>query len=798
MAGDPKHFFLNENHELASQPPEGGGRSANIEQPNDWGAKASALRASFDRVVSQPPRTRDPSASNHRFALTIPASLIKVSKSKKEAKTNGRVPFTPSFGGTQAGVLGKLGFDLLSVDAAGNAIVHVATARIPRLRDQIDGLRVGKHAERQRWLNVGDFASVGWTQRVDVEWLDNLSDSAVTDAHLRFYPVLPRAEVGAVLDEIQRLLSPGERLVRTGRDFSGRYWAIAQLRRRTIQLLAEEFPSLQSLHPRLSTPVASSASRGGGATVVPPVPSKVDPSTLPTIGMLDMGVPPDHPILKRYIRNRYHDPLLGPELATVGDHGSQVASALVFGHRVHDRAPTAADFPSPTCRVFDMLGGWTFRGTEVPDELWERAVESVLGTARDIRVFNLSLGGHRLETMWPKEREEKLRYLQDLDNRAYAADLVLVYSAGNTERGVGPGQAYPNHLDEEDWGLGVLAQNHNGLVVGAYVNPAVPRGTAPGVGAPSPFTKIGPGRNNEPVPSFSAPGGDATPEYEWAPGSGVWVFDATGAVMDCAGTSFSAPLVAREAAFTFRDLEPYCPDARPFAATVRAWLTLEARRPATFTGALEKLADRTLGGGFPSAAGLTRPDPGRAVFVWQAVLESSGTVARVSVPVPQDWLRSAREPHLRLVVAWLTPVNAALSSWSCRKVSAQLRTSDARDAKGRPRTPLAGGRGVHHRARGNIGAYPVIDRVYDIHPDRLREFDALPTSDLWILSLWYDELGSPPVGFPAEPQQRVGVVLELRDHSAQPVSPQAAVQALDIAPLNRLSVRTTPISVGIR
>lgn len=784
-AGPPRHFFLNEHHELATLTPEGNGRSPNIVQP-DWNQKALQLRSAFDSAASYRVKVRDPSAAAHLFVVTAPAPLTKVSNAEKAKATGGRVPFTPNFGGAQANLLSKLGFDLLALDDAGNATVHVAAAKVPQVQQRISALPTANSRDRLRWANVGDFRPVDWTHRVDTQWLDELDGSEVTDAHLRFHPVLPRPEVRRVLEEMQAMVPPSERLVRVGRDFSGRYWCIAQLRKATLRLFAEEFPSLQSLHARLSTPVASGPSRGSSARSPVRVPAVVDTTTMPTIGLFDTGIPENHPFLKPYIRSRYIDPDLAPELAPIGDHGSQVASALVFGQHVHERAPAATSFPPPTCRVFDMLGGWTANRAEVPDELWDRAIDAVVATSPDVRVFNLSLGGKRLAAFSPKVREEKLIYLQDLDNRSFVQDVLLVYSAGNSVAGVAPPSGYPEHFDDEDWELGVLALNYNGLVVGAHVDPLVPRGIAPAVGAPSPFTRIGPGMHRAPVPSFSAPGGDATSDYARAPESGVWVFDADGAVKDCAGTSYAAPLVAREAAFAFQELTRYCPDERPFAATVRAWLTLEARRP-SFDGALEELAKRTVGGGFPSADGLRRPDGNRAVFVWQTMLESAGTIARVRVPVPRVWLEQAAKPQLRLVVAWLTPVNAALKeTWSCRKVSAQLRTASRKDADDKERTPL--------RARGAVAAYPVIDRIY---PIPLAELDPAPADDLWELAVSYQDLGPTPAGMQFSPQQRIGVVVELTDRGDQPVSPQAAVQALDIPAMNRLSMLSMPVQVPL-
>jgi hypothetical protein len=779
----PRHFFLNEEHELATLTDAGGGQNPNF-APIDWQQKSLVLRRSFDIAAAYAVRVRDPSAKAHRFLLAAPASLTKHSTSKQAQSTGGKVSFVPSFGGKQANVLTKLSMDLLSVDAGGNATVHVPASKVPQLQAKLDDLANASTREKFRWVNIGEFQSVDWSRRVDTSWLETIRADEVEEVHLRFQPVLPRSEIQAVLEAIRAELKEAEQLHRTGRDFSGRYWCIGKMKRATIRRLAEQYPSLQSLHPRLSTPIAGAAVRRG--LLARPIRSPiVDLTTLPTIGLFDTGIPEDHRVLRPYIRNRYKDPDMGAELQVRGDHGSQVGSVLVFGRAAFHGQPDPNEMPPPTCRIFDMLGGWTRRHAEVPDELWDRAIDGVIATADDIRVFNISLGGQRAQTLRAIELQEKLRYLQDLDNHAFARDVLLVFAAGNSREGVAPGVRYPRHLDEDAWQLGVLAWNFNGLVVGAHVEPLAPRGIVREVGAPSPFSLVGPGQLSTPVPTFSASGGDATDDYHFAPSSGVWAFDANGALKDCVGTSYAVPLVAREAAFAFRDLAQYCPDARPFAATIRAWLTLVARRP-EFRGGLEKLAKRTLGKGFPSSDRIRTADPQRAVFIWQTILESAGSIARVAVPVPQQWLQRAAAPKLRLVLSWLTPVNAALTeTWACRKIGAQLRVGDD------PGLPAL------RTGPGAVGAYPVSDRTFEIAWQQLQDAQQVPSNDLWSLSVSYEDLGPAPAGMEFTAQQRVGVAIELWDDSDAAVSPQAMVQALNIPAMNRLSVLQAPIQVPI-
>ncbi len=791
-----RHFFLNEQHELALREGTSFGRSPNF-APIDWSAHASRLFATFSSAVQPPERTPDPAVANHRFIVAAPSSLEKVSSSRAAQATGGRLPFQPQFAGDQAALLNKLGLDLVSVKD-GDAIVHVPATRLPQLQAKLNELQHAGRRDRDRWINVAEFRPVPWSDRISEKWLGSLPAESAVDAHLRFFPVLPRVDAERALEAIRGHLEGEERLVRVGRDFSGRYWCAARLTKRSMARIAKKFPSIQSIHPPLFTDLAaiarSSRARPALATRAAQAP---DVSALPTVAMLDAGVPEDHAALRPFVRGRYRDPILGGQLQTQGHHGCNVASVIVFG-RVPDAPSNEDDLPAGSCRVFDMLGTWGFAvrsvgggqvvgaPARIPDEVMERAIQGVLGTNADIRVFNLSLHGQPLDQLDQKDREEKLIHLQNLDNLAFTSDVLLVIAAGNSPPGVVPDPAYPRHIDHGDWKLGVLATSFNGVVVGALVDPLIEGGVVTQEGAPSPFTRIGPGMLRAPVPSFGAPGGDMHDHEEGRRGRGVWCVNADNGWEDGAGTSLSAPFVAREAAFLFRDLATYCPDGPPFAATVRALLTVFATRN-TFTGALEKLAARTLGDGAPSSELLRRARPDRALFIWQTILTEPTAVARVQLPVPRTWRTAAAAPRLRLVVGWLTPVSAAASEkWACRNVSAQVKTSADDDAPN-----LQGSRKIR-------GAYPVSDRVFDIGDAELARQKADPSSETWVLEISYEELAPPPAGTDFTRQQKVGLAIELYDEGEAPVSPQAALQRLNItATMNRLAVIQVPLEVPI-
>ena len=778
----PKTFYLNERQELSSFEREGGGRAAQYVRVN-WVQRSSTLANSFRRATARPSASRDPLVQRHHFVVAVPVDAVeKHSKSQKAALQGGIIKGVPTFGGEQSKLFRKLGMDLIEVLDAGRAAVHVAN--VDRLLATMEALPKASEREKSRWINFDEFHPIDWRSRVDDRWLRELTKGEVVETWIRFQPTLSRSEVQELLQAVaQVVVGEKTRLSRAGREFSGRYWCVGLLTRPQIETIAKEFESVQSIHPRYFTPVAAASRRGSTRAGAAPSSATpvVDVSQLPTVGVVDTGIPEQHVALAPYRRSGYRNPDIDPLVKFMGEHGSNVASCIVFGHI--DGNGGNPVLPPPRCRVMDVFV--SYDATKIDDDVVIPALEAVVGTAPDVRVFNLSFGGLPLELLDPVHRREELIKLQDMDNLAFARDVVLVIAAGNAEAGLVPSAHYPNHGEDPRWSLGARARSFNGLVCGGYVHTLGSNTVAGILGAPSPFTRVGPGLCDSPVPSLSAPAGDSLPSYTWAPGTGVGVISPSGLWEDHNGTSFAAPLVAAEAAWVCQELARHCGQHTvPFAGTVKAWLHLVAQRP-PLPGAHERLARRTLGRGFPSAERLRRARPESAVFFWQTVLQAAGAVSRVRIPIPLAWIKTAKQPQLRVVAAWNSPVNMALAeSWACRKVGVRIRPFGAASA-------LRGG-GVAH------GAYPLIDRSFDIDVDGLEEKGFSASEELWVLEAEYEEIGEYPPAMTVSPQQKVGVVVELVDSGDVSVSPQSFVQALPIAAeLDRLSALVAPIMAPI-
>src|SRR6185369_1183662 len=101
---------------------------------------------------------------------------------------------------------------------------------------------------------------------------------------------------------------------------SGRYWCVGLLTRTQIELIAKEFGSVQSIHPRYTTALAALPKRGGSkpSTASAELPTRpVDVMQLPTVAIVDTGIPEQHVTLAPYRRSGYRNPDLDPTIKSI-------------------------------------------------------------------------------------------------------------------------------------------------------------------------------------------------------------------------------------------------------------------------------------------------------------------------------------------------------------------------------------------------------------------------------------------------------------------------------------------------
>jgi len=779
----PRTYYLNEQHELSRSETPGGGRIPQY-VGIDWAAKGKLIGSALNAVKAQISASTDPLRGEHYFVLAKPVSQVEKKSENRRIAPNGTVQEEIEFAGDDSRIFRRLGLDLVEVTADGDAIVHMRPDRLDQLVTTAQMLDEAGARERVRWAGLNDFGLIPRQLRVDDNWLSSLKAHTATDAVVEFQPLLARAEVDVLLQALASLLKTErkEGFTGLGTDFSGRHWLKGKVTPETIRGIAEAFYSVQTLHSPLLSFVTL-AKRSGRVRTVPVASidqTPEDVSALPTVAVLDTGVPTDHAILKKFRRGSYVAPdSYGQPL---GDHGSFVASRVVFGDP--DFGHNLPSTPPASCQYYDALIATSI--FDIDAKSVTGAIGTVVATAPDIRVFNLSFDTIPLDQLDFAKRREHLILVQDLDNQIFRNDVLVVVSAGNSTLGVQPAKAYPLNYDDPQWQLGAWARSFNSLTCGSLVGRLYPGGLA-SLGWPSPFTRVGPGLSKSPKPDFAAPGGNTDAALAFVKGMGVQGLTSAGLWEDKSGTSFAAPLLAREAAFAMQSLQKICQQgARPYAVTVKAFLALTAI-PHQLNGPVLPLAERALGRGVASSTRIEKPISKSAVLIWQGMLGGPGEVARVKLPIPKDWCDKAKKPRLNLVVCWDPPVNAAASDlWATRKVTAHLKPSLNSPS-------LYGSRGGH-------ASYPAIDRVYDL---RKLPKDAIRDGDDWLLELHYEQIADYYLGLEFSLQQRVAFAAEIEDVDEEPVNPHEFLQALPNAiTMSRLSIPpqgvTTPVLIRPR
>ena len=770
---EPKHFYLNEQHELSRAERDSGGRLPKFGEI-DWAGKQRRLSRSLARTKRTIAESADPLRGRRYFLLARPESTVPKLTTDKRKSTSGHFDETVDYAGKDSRVLGRLGLDVLAVSSEG-AVVHLSPERFRRLEAIAPNLAELGKVEQSRWASVSDFQIVPPELRADGEWLSTLPAEGGQEAVVELQPLLSRTEGALVLSTIAQGLRrvDGEAILASGTDFSGRAWVRAALAARTITRIVKDFFSVQAVHGPLLSPALAVAGRMPSRAVSPEVP--IPPGRdRPVVAVVDTGVAKNHLQLEPYRRGSFVHPQAQDGFGT---HGTFVTSRVVFG----DSPDPISATPVGECRFVDVV---VAEGPQsIDDKIVVGAMDTVAANYPDVRVYNLSFGDHVALNLRPiVDRTQRLFLTQDLDNLIFARDILVVVAAGNSQPGVLPTPDYPDHWQDPAWGVGHWAVGFNTLKCGSFVREwTIAGGIADVPYAPSPFCKVGPGLADAPVPDFSAHGGNSGANYGLAPGLGVWGLSPAGLWEDKCGTSFSAPILAREFAFALQFLQRVCPSGSyPFASTAKVILALTAETialPARFREA----AKRTIGFGEASRTGITIADSASAVFIWQGVLGYKNDIARVVVPIPMDWLEQAGEPVCDVAVSWDTPVNAAFPNvYGCRRVDFKLKPTP--DADG-----IRGSRGAH-------GSYPLRVRTYGL---KSAFENGLTKDDFWTVELSYDEMCDYPPTQTFTPEQRVSFALRLRDREGG-VSPQPAVQAITaIGTMTRLSAAPIPVQVAV-
>lgn len=358
-----------------------------------------------------------------------------------------------------------------------------------------------------------------------------------------------------------------------------------------------------TLPPLPSSALASAEATG--ALALPMLPGS-DGETRPIIGVVDGGV---GSVLDPWVVDRWT--LISPA-DTDAQHGTFISGLLIAGGPLN---PAFLDPARPACRIVDLNvlpadpagTGVTFDryypggAVEFLDEI-EDAVRDAR-TNHQVRVFNLSINFDA-----PGDDTRYGFAAQRLDEIARRYDVIFVISSGNlpvadrrAEWGNDPDANLAALVGETRTTIAEPAESLYNVAVSA-LNP-------PGVHNLVPFalttySRRGPGLRGATKPDLAHVGGSGT--YDVITGYGLRSIDEMGAEVTDNGTSFAAPLVARELA----DLDAAITGDVP-RETLLALLIHDATMPkALQRGSLGKVASHLSGFGVPSQTHriLERPD----------------------------------------------------------------------------------------------------------------------------------------------------------------------------------------------
>jgi len=414
----PTTFYLNEQHELSRGAKTGGGRLLQY-HGIDWAMKGRRIAETLEWVRSSIQASKDPLRDSHYFVLAkAEAAVQKESRDKRKAP-DGVLSEPVRYQEGDSRVFRRLGMDLVEVTGVGDAVVHIRPERLEQLVSTTRILGEVGPREQARWASINSFGLIPWELRIDESWVRSLRAHTPTDAVVEFQPLLTRSEIDTLLRSLAAHLKQERREAITGigADFSGRNWVRGRLTPESLRLVAKLYYSVQTLHSPLTSLVVSTRLEKEVKSPMAPSKFKVpDIPTLPTVAVLDTGVPADHSILAKYRRGAYVAPdSVG---APAGDHGSFVASRIVFGDPdFGDGAPAT---PAGGCRFYDALVATSSKA--IDDKSVFPALQAIAATAPDVRVFNLSFDTRPLGLLEFTKRRENLLLVQDLDNLIFRDD----------------------------------------------------------------------------------------------------------------------------------------------------------------------------------------------------------------------------------------------------------------------------------------------------------------------------------------------------------------------------------------
>ncbi len=294
------------------------------------------------------------------------------------------------------------------------------------------------------------------------------------------------------------------------------------------------FPGLRRLMPEPRFAPAATAMPGVTVPGANPV-IRQPAAGLPTVGVFDTGVGSQAAHLQPWIvgRDTY---VLPPE--TDYQHGTHVASLIADAHGMNGGH---LDLPAQGSLVYDVCGLESSPQGSFVSDLVTR-LEAALKKRPEIRVWNLSLGGHVC-----CDEQTFSEFGQELDRLSDLYNVLFVVAAGNY---LGqPRRTWPA-LDTLQDRISSPADSIRALTVGSVCHHEA-QGSLNNAGEPAAYSRRGPGPVFTPKPDIVHVGGGVHAPWNAGPSS-VTVLTAENLFGQGFGTSFASPIAASMAAHAWQ------------------------------------------------------------------------------------------------------------------------------------------------------------------------------------------------------------------------------------------------------
>jgi len=394
-----------------------------------------------------------------------------------------------------------------------------------------------------------------------------------------------------------------------------------------------------------------------------------DPDIQPSapVGLIDDAVA-DHPLLPDEVLASRSAVPEDRVWGSPSDHGTLVAGLIAYGDieaSLSGESDWTAISPIHSSRVLEPdpdSPGRTRFPTEQPAHAVIEAAIRGLHDDHGVRVFNLSIAED-----FPFSGSHVSPWTESLDELARELDVVIVVAAGNYwPSDLGPEtdahRAYPSYMFTDQARVAEPSIAANVLTVGSLAHADVPqriggesrpgdRAIAP-VGAPSPFTRTGPGVSGAIKPDLAADGGNWVlndVDMLQTRDHGVSVISLVqrdGELFGLAnGTSFAAPRIARLAS---QALYRY-PGAS--ANLIRALVASGSRPITRASGMRNDDLLRAGGHGRPVSYRILESESRRVAMTYEGTI-SADTAAIHPVPIPLEFTKGRTERTVTVALAF--------------------------------------------------------------------------------------------------------------------------------------------------